>query len=61
MKCDTCKTEMEYDGTLFIGCHIKIDCEGHPINKRVEQEFGKLEFYVCHVCWLKSLGVNKAH
>lgn len=62
--CDVCSHEMwdTESQTNLIGTVMKLtisDNVSHPEVQRVKDLFGKLEFNVCFVCWLKSLGVKE--
>ncbi len=61
MKCDVCEFEMttEIDGTDCTIIGVQHEFHGnHPMTDRVKKLFGKTRFLICHVCWLKSLGVK---
>jgi hypothetical protein len=60
--CDVCGFDLRFDGKLTIS-GVQIDLLGaNPARKRVEELFGKNQFKICYVCWLKSLGVKpKGH
>ena len=61
MKCDVCGFEMttDIDGTDCTLIGVQQEYKGkHPVTERVKKLFGKTLFHICHVCWLKSLGVK---
>lgn len=53
--CDVCGRKMDEKGIDFDLSNLKIAERKHII-----EIFGRDKFYVCFVCWLKSLGVSKA-
>lgn len=60
--CDVCGTEMgtAESGTLQ-GIEIKVTDtteKPHPEITRMVEVFGKTEFHICFVDWLKGLGVK---
>lgn len=57
MNCDVCGYNLKDEGG-FANAGIKIDLQGKHERERVEKIFGKFKFRICHVCWLKSLGVK---
>ena len=57
--CCVCGHNMTHDGASTIGRSVYISSSVPNIEfERVESEFGKSEFHICWVCWLKSLGVK---
>ena len=58
MACDVCgqdlKGEERYE---TVGVQVSL-LGANPMREKVEEIFGKNEFRICHVCWLKSLGVK---
>lgn len=62
MECDVCGDEMEDEKKVLVqGMEIKItslDKEPHPEYQKLIDTFGKSEFHVCFVCWIKALGVK---
>jgi len=63
--CNVCGVDMTDDsGNSFIGLEIglklpkKSGIVHHEIC-RVLETFGKTEFKICFVCWLKSLGIKE--
>ncbi|GAH92696.1 unnamed protein product [marine sediment metagenome] len=67
--CDVCGVDMADDnqpfsGTSLFGLEIilklpKKSGKVHHEICRVLETFGKTEFKICFVCWLKSLGVKE--
>lgn len=57
MNCDICGYDLKDEGG-FANTGVKIDLQGKRERERVEDIFGKFKFRICHVCWLKSLGVK---
>ncbi len=62
MICDACGFDMteEEDSAVETMIAVVVDYDNidHPMIQRVKETFGKTKFAVCHVCWLKSLGVK---
>lgn len=64
VKCDACGEDMTDNDTTLIGLKIEFDMpkksgKVHHEICRVLDAFGKTEFKICYVCWLKSLGVKE--
>jgi hypothetical protein len=65
MNCDVCNENLKDEsgklkdesGKANAGVVINL-LGANPAKKRVEEIFGKSQFRICHVCWLKSLGVK---
>ncbi len=58
MYCTVCDVELtDTNGSSVIGISMNF-CGDHIETKRAKRIFGKTEFNVCHICWLKSLGVK---
>lgn len=59
IRCDACGISMmDEDGTaVMIGLQIKAIGE-HRMVDELLKAFGKSKFHICHVCWVKSLGVE---
>ena len=63
--CDVCGEDMTDESeTCLFGLEIKLKMpkksgKVHHEICRVLETFGKTEFRICFVCWLKSLGVKK--
>lgn len=60
--CDECGRDM-YDGkkkSCVSGFNFNASGIGnHKDQKRVEKEFGRLDFKLCMICYLKALGFKK--
>ena len=58
MNCDVCGYNLkdEYGLNVF-AVEVKL-LGAHSARERIEEIFGKNEFRICHVCYLKSLGVQ---
>lgn len=62
MICDVCGTNLkEEDGKSIVAKQIGLygAMAESKQGKRVKELFGKTEFVICHVCYLKSLGIKK--
>ena len=61
-KCDVCNEELTdvEKNTTIIGVLFNISKldKDHSETKRIKEIFGKTEFNICYVCWLKSLGIK---
>lgn len=58
MNCDVCGENLKDEsGKAVAGVVIKL-LGANPARNKVEDIFGKNEFRICYVCWLKSLGVK---
>lgn len=60
--CDVCGINMTDKGCTVIGMNITIQFDAlsdHKEIQRLENTFGKTNFKICYVCWLKSLGVKE--
>ena len=56
--CSVCNIDLRDEGG-YTQSGIEINLLGAtPARKRVEKLFGKFKFKICHVCYLKSLGVK---
>ena len=64
VKCDVCGEDMIDDDITLTGIEFKLKIPKksgkvpHEVC-RVLETFGKTEFRICYVCWLKSLGVKE--
>jgi len=67
MKCDVCGRSLMYkkkDGEEIevVGFRLNITdnilCELPDFMKEIKDMFGKTEFNICFVCWIKSLGIK---
>lgn len=56
--CDACGIPMTVDGTTVTGMSIRVEGD-HSEIRRLKNHFGKTEFKICCVCWIKSLGVKE--
>lgn len=56
--CDVCGINMTDKECTVIGTNISIQGD-HKEIRRVKNAFGKTDFKICYVCWLKSLGVKE--
>lgn len=59
--CDVCgisMTDKRLGGITDKGLGWSIKDDFHKEAGRVQEIFGKTEFSVCHVCFLKSLGIK---
>ena len=56
--CDVCGINMTDRGCTAIGKDISVQGD-HKEFQRVENAFGKTDFKICFVCWLKSLGIKE--
>lgn len=58
MKCDICGFDLR-DETGYTVTAVEVALLGAvPERERVEKMFGKFKFKICHVCYLKSLGIR---
>ncbi len=58
MNCDVCGQDLrDENGYNIVGVQVSL-LGANPVSKKVEEIFGKNKFSICHVCWLKSLGVK---
>ncbi len=55
--CDVCGYNVKDDGG-FANAAVVLRLLGHPEKERVKEIFGKIKFKICHVCYLKSLGIK---
>lgn len=62
MACDVCGQDMK-GGERYDTVGVQVSLLGaNVMRKKVEEIFGKNKFSICHICWLKSLGVRpKGH
>jgi len=58
MNCDVCGENLKDEGGKAAAAVVVQLLGAHPQKNRVEDIFGKNQFRICHVCWLKSLGVK---
>lgn len=62
MKCDVCEFEMTDEKNkkvkTLMAIEINFDDMSHPVVKKVKETYGKTDFAICCVCFLKSLGVK---
>jgi len=60
--CDVCGDDLSYKGTDIVAINIVVDIANkkidHPEIFKVKNAFGKLEFNICFLCWLKNLGIK---
>lgn len=57
INCDTCGIDLR-DEDGYTNQAVEVALLGaNSARKRVEEIFGKFKFRICHVCYLKSLGV----
>ena len=56
--CDVCGINMADKECTVIGTNVTVQGD-HKEIRRVEDAFGKTDFKICYVCWLKSLGVKE--
>lgn len=56
--CDLCGESMKYKLTNVIGVQLSITGI-ESLEKVLIDKFGKKDFVVCWVCWIKSLGFKE--
>ena len=58
MNCDVCGIDLkDEDGYAIQAVEVAL-LGANSARKRVEDIFGKFKFRICHVCYLKALGVK---
>lgn len=55
--CAVCGYDLREDGYAIHAIEVAL-LGANPAKQRVEEIFGKSKFRICHVCYLKSLGVK---
>ena len=61
MICDVCKADLkEEDGKSIVAKQVGLygALAESKQGKRVKEVFGKIDFCICYVCYLKSLGIK---
>lgn len=58
MNCDVCGHDLK-DEDGFAVCGVEVALLGATAaRQRIEDTFGKFKFRICHICYLKALGVK---